>query len=271
MSYQEYEQSTQRADPVYLFRISVASEVLRYTSAANDVVAMGETWLHAPFETSGINLSNNSNVEAFTITLPYSHELAQKLMGYISVPTGISVFSGYLSDADQEFLVEWSGVDCRVNPEDAGMCRLVFTSIFNKAQAQGLSPVFQRRCRHAVYSEGCGLDSDAFAIDVDVLDVDGKIITIEESSSTIGQNFSYGMIKSPDGVYHFVYSYSAGRVELFDAVPAIIAAFDQGPLTLQIYPGCDQSIARCRELGNWANFGGDQWLSDNPFDGRSLF
>lgn len=261
MTYTAIQDSVQRADPIYLFKIVVGGETLRYTSAAHDVVANGETWLKAPIKADKINLSDKMAQEEFALSLPFDHELPQKLMGYIVTTTSLTVFSYYLSDADDEVFTEFVGADATVSPEDRKNCKIVFSSIFRVSQKEGLAPRFSKRCRHAIYSTGCGLDKDDHKQTATIDTINGKTITINETLSA--GNFTGGMLKTPQGTYHYIYLRASKVLTMFDAVP-FLAVGD----TIELFEGCDQTIKRCRTLNNAPNFGGDVWLGNNPFDGR---
>lgn len=280
MTFETIEQSVESADPVYLYLFTIGNDEYRYTSAATDHDAMGYTWVSAPLESDGINLTDKLKQAEFTVTLPLQHQLSVLIMGYISAAVGLTVWSGYLSDIDEEYVVEWVGADCSPKPQGFE-CKLEFQSIFRMSQSNGLTPVFQRRCRHAVYSNNCGLSQDTWGVIAAIDSVAGKYITIPDAALQPAGEFIAGMIKTTSGVYQYIYNHAGDQVELFEENKALSAevlnsgwdknwgnAWDGAAVTL--YPGCDGSLSRCQYFSNSDNHGGMPWLSDNPFNGSSI-
>lgn len=256
------ETSTQRSAPVYLFRIDIGDEIFRYTSAIRDVEIAGDKWLASPIVAGKIKLTDKVQQDEFTLSMPFEHELPQKLMSRLMKQAAITVFSVQLEDVPPVLTIEFTGADAFVSPEDRENCTIAFSSLFRISRNGGSFPVFSKRCRHAIYSAGCGLKMEDHETTVTISAINGKLVTV---GAIAANQYNRGILKAPDGTLHYIYSQNGNTLMLFDSYVGL-AVSD----VVQIYHGCDQSYKRCTELNNVQNFGGDPWLGENLFDGRFL-
>lgn len=197
--------------------------------------------------------------DTMDLTLPLMHSIAQH---FIKSPIDyIARIECFSIDNNDDITIEWRGTLQNVKPDDK-QCRLTFNSLFASNRTAGTRPVFQRSCRHTVYSGPCGVLFDSFKVDDNITAISGDGLTVTVASAALKPDGFYnaGVIVFPDGTKRYIKSHIGTALILIRYSPSLIEAWDAGGHTtvaVSIAPGCSQSIAWCAStFANQLNYGG---------------
>lgn len=168
----------------------------------------------------------------------------------------------YTKDEAGVYTTEWRGTLKDVKPDDKQI-KLVFNSVFSANRTVGARPVFQRNCRHTVYSPQCGVAFDDFKLAANVtgLSSDGLTLTVAEAATKPNGYFNAGVIVMPDGTMRYIRQHVGSSLTLIRFSPSLVQAWNDAPLPKSvpvfIAPGCSQAMETCIAVfENWLNYGG---------------
>jgi uncharacterized phage protein (TIGR02218 family) len=196
--------------------------------------------------------------------LPFDLAIARFLSAGIPIGfVSLTVFRAHLGD--DEYITHWRGrvmssswrgSECTIN------CEPVFTSL----QRAGLRMVYQRQCRHALYSPGCGVDKAAFAVPGTVDTAVANQVFVTAAAAFANNYFTGGMLTTAEGS-RLIVEHIGTSLTLITPLTVLTGGT---PLTL--YPGCDHTLDTCtNKFSNSLNFGGQPWLPlKNPFSGDAV-
>lgn len=273
MSYQEYDESIQQGDPIHLYYFERELEdsstplIWRYTDAAIEYTALSETWL--PIELIGGRVRHSKDFQkaSITIQLPATNELAIDLIYQSQTQrTSITVYRGYRSDPDAEFIVYWKGYVTGTKVLKQSLIELGCQNILSLLQQAIANKKTTRNCSHALYQRGCNLNKDNFADPAEITAISGKVLTVTEASLQIDGWYSGGMLKSQDGVFLFIRDHVGDQITLFYEYQGLVESSGQDVI---LYRGCDRLRSTCiNKFNNIFNFRGNpDYPTENPFDG----
>lgn len=262
--YSEFELSLFGGKPIELYKFVHGADVWTYCAVSKDVVYDTETYAQLPIGRTSIGQNNEMAKSDITITCPIGCEVSQLfLTGSPENAVSVTIFRQH-DGAEDGPVVAWKG---RVVSAkwDGAKCKLVCGSIYSTQKRIGLRARYTRNCRHILYSRGCNLNKDDFAIPATVSAIDGSltVLTVPAAAGYSAGYFLAGMIGA-DGVYRFIINHSGSSITL--ATPITSVAVDD---TINLYPGCDHSLATCKnKFNNLANNGSFAWIPiRNPFEG----
>lgn len=270
--------SGQRPFFLYLFRRGGVE--YRFTSLPTDLTrtvagVSGTVWTAAPISHGRIPYSSESYRSEFPITFPLSDAFARGFLAPLGIePASVTVWRGFLNDPDAELVVKYKGTVIGGRPsESAGTITLVCMSGLSQLMRRGLSAVFQRPCRHVVYFGGCRLnlaDHQTVAT-VSALTVDGLTATVAAAAGQDDGYYRAGIIEF-NGAREMIVSHVGATLKLTAPLPGLAAQIAaDGSASIKIAPGCNLTMSTCRtRFDNLNNFGGFPYISDTPFDGRSI-
>lgn len=270
--------SGQRPFYIYLFRKGGVE--YRYTSLPSDLTrsvagVTGTIWTAAPIFHGTIPYSSDSARSEFPITLPLSDAFARSFLAPVGLePATVTLWKGFLNDPDAELVVQYKGSVLGAKPSEGGTISITCMSDISGLRRKGLTAVIQRPCRHGLYHGGCGLALAAFQTDASLsaITVDGLTLTVSAAAAQASGYFRAGILEW-NGAREMIISHTGASLRLQTPVPGLVEAFAaDGAQAVKIAPGCDLTRTTCAtRFGNLTNFGGFPWISDNPFDGRSIF
>lgn len=275
MSYDAYEYSVQDGDPVIRFVFAMGETVYAYTTEPNIVSDSNYTFTPAAIKMGEVSQTNEMNKDPLQLEFPRDHAFAALFLGGVPEQiTTVTVFRGHLGDTAEEFQFYWKG---RVAGVSAGeTIRLDCENVFTSLRRAGLRARYQKKCRHALYQTGCGVDKSLYASVVNVSAASGFTITIDElDSNTIDSNigdadeFVGGMVETNDGSTRYIISQSGKVLTLIRPLQSLIDDVNDsvGGAEVTLYPGCAHTRAACKDkFNNLLNFGGFPWIpSKSPF------
>lgn len=242
-----------------LFRLTEGNRVWTFTSSNEDETYDSpsspgpEVYTHRVVGRGEFKDTASYLKDTVEIVFPLMDEIAQHfLQSPIDYVARIEVYS---KDEAGTFETEWRGTLKDVKPDDK-QCKLVFNSAFSSNRSAGARPVFQRNCRHTVYSGPCGLNFDDWKIagTVTALSSDALTLTIAEAATKPDGYFNAGVIVFPDGTMRSIRQHVGSTITIVRFSPSLVEAWNEavdGPVDVFIAPGCSQSMQWC--LGTFAN------------------
>lgn len=270
MSYVEYDQSVQNADPVLLVVAEYAGTTYRFTDQPRDYVFGGNTYQAVNGFTIGPTSQTKELVKDilqldFPINNTFANIFLNDLQDFV---TSITAFRGYANDPDQEFIVYWKG---RIASAGAASSKITIRCepIFTSLRRPGLRARYQRNCRHALYDRGCNLDlnSSAFLTDGTITVASNLTFTIPEAAGEVDGFYFGGILRASDGILRFITGHVGDQISIRKPHVALVVS-----AAVALAPGCDRTTNDClNKFNNLNNFGGFPYIpTKNPFGGSSI-
>lgn len=264
MSYSSIDTSTQDGRPAELFKFADSVSSWFYCTGDVPIAYNGDIYTPATISRSATEASQEFGKSKMTIRMPHNLALAQILAaGYPNGPVTVTLFRTHVGDAN--FITHWRGRVMSATWRDVEAsiaCEPVFTSL----QRAGLRAVYQRQCRHALYSAGCGVNKDAFKINgvVDTA-IENQVFALAAGAQP-DNYFTGGMLKAL-GASRLIVSHIGNSMTLISPIPGLV-----GGTPLELFPGCDHTLETCEsKYSNSLNYGGQPWLpTKNPFSGDAI-
>ena len=265
MTYATNETSTSSANPVFLYTFSKGLTINRFNSGDQDLVYGGNTYTASSIRHQGINTSGEMERTSMDILFAKSDTFASTYFSpdYSDVITLTILRTHYdVSDAQ----VMWKG---RVISYEAmyDEIKIACESIQTTTRRAGLRGKYQRTCRHALYSNQCGVDIDLVKVAATVDSISGLEVTLAYATADeTPDGWFRGGILIKGTEYGYIKRDASNVVRLQYAVPTLTAGD-----SVFVAPGCNLSIAQCNnKFNNTVNFGGFPYISaDNPFGGNA--
>jgi uncharacterized phage protein (TIGR02218 family) len=248
---------------VELYKFVRGTSTWTKKSSELSVVYGGDTYSPAVIGRGDIESKGEISKAKLEISLDLFDDLAQEMLGALLFePLTLTVYT----QDEIETAVAWKGRLAEVQPSLTTM-GLSFESIFTSLKRPGLRAVYQKSCRHAIYSPGCGVDKSSFATVGEMTAVDGTSITIAEAALEDDGYYTGGVIEASDGQMGLITAHVGSSLTLFRIVSSLTSGEDA-----TIYPGCDKLRGTClSKFFNLNNYGAFPWLpDDNPMDGSSI-
>lgn len=280
MTFDAFEESRQRGEPIYLYLFEYDDGQLRrfaYTDHEQNVVAPASTGLTdvtfeaVPIEHGGLKSSGSLDKATFAINMAQDTPIAEQFRNY---PPGqvvnIRVWQMHLGDSAAQCLVVWSGriTSCSFEGAVANVqCEPVSTSLRRPALRRN----YQIGCPHNLYGPQCLANKTAGTlVNRAVVDVAGNVVTL-----------AAGWKASP----HPIDAYIGGQVEWTSGDGAVnrrtilriesgSVFFLGGPssgltpgMSVSVVVGCNRQRNHCQNVhNNILNYGGCPYIpTTNPF------
>lgn len=259
---------------LYRFTEEGSEDVWTYASGDEELTYDAgegvETYVPTKISRSEIANKNDLSRANLDITLPLDNPAGLRwLADNGELLVGLTIFE---RDRLGAFSVIWKGRLAGVVP---GMEDIIlkFESIFTSLRRPGLRARYQKSCRHALYSPGCGLDPETFALIGEATALDGTVLTVTEAGAQTDGYYVGGMVRSPDGVLSYIINHVGTALTLQRVSYSLAQAADAGlPFNVTLYPGCDHSLETCwSKFANGLNCGCFRWIPQkNPMGGSSI-
>lgn len=282
MAYADQEASIQDGAPYFLYEFVTSNTTYRFVDYPETVVWNSENWLPLAIKHTEVKQSNELSKNAMTVTIPIDDsDFASIFLGWApDHAVSFTLRRGHFGSSDT--LVYWKGRVASHNLKGENI-ELKCESIFTSMRRPGIRARYQRNCRHAVYSAGCGLDKDNFATPVRITALTNLTITAIGASAESDGWFLGGAIEFPDGSFRMVTAHTGNTIVISRASRYLIEAFGgsgygysygsyYGGLNAILYPGCDRTLTTCKtKFNNIVNQGGFKWIpTKNPMGGSSI-
>jgi uncharacterized phage protein (TIGR02218 family) len=248
---------------IELYKFVRGTSTWTKTSSASSVSYGGYTYSPAVIGRGDIESKGEISKSKLEISLDMFDDLAQEMLGALLFePLTLTVYT----QDEIETAVSWKGRLAEVKPSLTKMS-LSFESIFSSMKRPGLRAIYQKPCRHAIYSPGCGVDKSSFATVGEMTAVSGTYIAISEAALQADGYYTGGIIEASDGQMGFIIAHIGSYLNLLRSVSSLTSGENA-----TIYPGCNKLRGTCLiKFDNLDNFGGFPWIpDDNPMDGTSI-
>lgn len=262
MTYQATEQSVHGAEPVELYRFAAGGETWTYTSGAQPHDYLGQTYAPLAISRSAPTQGNDRQGQ-ITLTVARDNPVAA-LFRVIPPGPAMTLTVYRVHPADGETVALWTG-RVRAVAWAGSEAQLTCDPVTGVLARDGLRYGYTATCNHLLYSGRCGVNALDHQVIVPVAGIStvGDTLTSAALAGYPDQHFRGGFIVRNFEDYRMILASSGGSIVL-------LLPFEQiDPTdTLNVYPGCDRTLADCEaRYNNVVNFGGFPFVPPkNPFD-----
>lgn len=280
MTYQAQDITTEDSQPVYRFLFVQGDKVWRYTTAPVFIGDSAGTWEPAPIRASNVTSTNELAQNGISVELPRNLDLAAQFLGGVPEQiTTLTVFrdQGENAESSDDVMVYWKGrvVAAEASGDSVSLeCEDTFTSL----RRSGLRARYQKGCRHALYSRGCGVVKEDYGRSVSILSASGFNIVVNTIQTSISDSndsnppsdtyWGGGFVQLDSGATRYIIDQNGTTLTLLS--PFDPEEVDSTPTGATLYPGCSHTVQACLTLyNNLDNYGGFPYIpSKNPFSGN---
>lgn len=276
MSYDGQETSVQAGQPVELYRFSNASaETFFYTSGQQAVTYDNETYEPLPIRRTRSEIGETGgDAGGLTIAMPIGNEFAQRYS--VSVPPArdnLTIFRFHTTDVAVEVVTIFEGyvASVAVQGDESLVKARPTNALLDRTMPRR---TFQGPCPHVLYDRGCKVSdldpSFRFAVSVDAISSDGLTVTVSGTgiSGMAADFFHAGFLRRATVEHRMVLAsvdLTGDVLELSVLLPFQVLSVGDA---LELYAGCDHSLATCAsKFNNAVNYGGFPFVpTRNPFE-----
>ena len=203
---------------------------------------------------TSLNIEKNFAKNNLSFDFPKTHFYAKELLTEIpETPVLVTVYRS----SETTYLPHWKGRV--IGAETRGIkISILCDSIYSTLRRGGLTPKIGLLCRHALYSENCGVSQGLWQFNYTAV-ASSSLISISGLTEPAG--FYNNGIAVMEGQQRRIITNSTADITLSAPFTGILS----GPI--QLYPGCKLSEAACTGFNNLDNSGGFSQLPfKNPFN-----
>ncbi len=262
MTYEALETSQASADPKELYRFVRGSQCWLYTSADEDTLYQGETYLARTISRSDFDRDDESASSDVTVRIDRALAVVPQFLDASSAaPVLLVIFRIHRPDA--EAIKLFSGRIANATIEQEEIVVIAHTPL-GKDEKQLPRELMLRTCPHELYGEQCRVNPDAFKVATTISSVSGEPNEYDITSRGGHPQgfFTAGVIvKTSTGQRSFIVLDFLG-LTLIRKMPGL-AVSD----AVEVFAGCDRKVETCRDkFNNVPQFGGFPRLPErNPF------
>ena len=243
-----------------LYHVTIGQANYYYTSYESDVLFDFDSYIYAAIPLKRSDFSSNDKLfsQRVTVTIP----LADWVLAYIAnAPAELVRLKIYrvFQDGSGDFIKLFEGVNLDITISD-NVANIIFESRTQVLRSKLPRVLFQSRCNHRLFDEGCTLIADDFKTTATVV-VDGSDLVSATFDTFPDGYFTQGQARK-NGDCRLITNHLGDRITL--QVPFDSRVENGSPV--DVYPGDDQSADTCRDkFDNFDNFLGFPYIpSSNP-------
>jgi len=265
MSFTNQERSVEAGQPIELFDFRLGSESYLWTTNPTPVTYNSLTYQPLEIRREALLFSQDSRAEGLTITVPATMALVRKFIN--SVPGQIAtltILRVHRNDGANELIQFFKGkamtVGFTLNGIEAEINVVPITAdLANTIPRFKFSGV----CNHVLYDSACTVAQSLFRYQDEVTGVAGTTISVQGLAAKGTGWANGGYVALPSGEFRQIADHTGDDIR-------VLIPFPSSPLgqTVEVFAGCDHSIATCKsKFNNVTNFGGFAWVPlKNPFN-----
>ena len=268
MTYSAFETSQEGSQPVEVYTFLIGAQAFRYTSAEDTVTLSAIDYAPESISRGTLEDGAEERDTNLSLVLPATNPVARQFLFSIPgqrvkiqidryqrldtpTPEVIRIFDGFVHSVTYEGNGKTASMSCR--PAVAVLNRTIPRFAFHA------------QCNHVLYDSGCQVDDTDPAFRVSsgsVTAVSGRVLTVSGLSGSFADGFFDGgfveVVGSSD--FRMILSHTGNDLTL-------LLPFSTDPTTVNVFAGCDHSIATCKaKFDNVINFGGFPFVpTRNPF------
>lgn len=275
MAFDDFETSSHDGRPIALYEFRWGTVYWRYTSADETQPYDGNDFLPISIRDQGMTQGGSSEND-FTVNVQSDIDLVALFADSPPTrPVWLTVRRKHADDPANEAPVYWVGRIANVvreeNPAEA-VVRGV--SISKLLKSGGLRLTWNRNCPHCVYDSACRAPLADHKYTMEVVAITGQVVTFDPPTIPDEGTFTGGFVEWDRGglgvteLRGIEAALSDSQVKVLGRLPGL----EVGD-SIDIYPGCDQTLATCKDgFNNLANNGGFWFMPEKtPFDGTQVF
>lgn len=263
MTYQADEESVEDGRPQEGFEFILPTVTYRLTSGVKDVSIGGQTYRATTIERGAIDIKTDGDAADLEVPVLITHALPQRYL-QLGVPPkriDVNVYRKQLNSGDSVSV--WTGRVVGMRCEKHVATFLIAQRLGDAAPRRIPTITVGRECPHVLYDTPCGVLRNSFKVSTTVTAVDGAAVVVDSMGANPDQWAQWGEL---------VHVASAERMTIADQTGTTIRM--QVPIVgmqegdeVEVYAGCDHTIATCLEkFANQNRFGGfPQLPKRNPF------
>lgn len=267
--------------PAELYLFAQGETVWHFTSADEQIVHLGSTYVPATIGRGAMELTSDTNKANLLIKVPRDNEVGKSHLLYtVDIETSVTLFRPDPFDPGT-YLNFWKG---RVSGAKLTGSEITLTceSIMTSVRRAGLRARFTRTCRNALYHRGCGLNAADFAVPARAAAVSGTTVSVPEAALQPDGWYTGGILAFGSAM-RMVTSHIGSQLTLSRKIDGLAEAIAEsgygrnygnyyGGIAVTIYPGCDRTESICdSKFNNLDNNGGFLRIPQkNPFAGSSI-
>lgn len=166
----------------------------------------------------------------------------------------------------------WVGTVVEVKRPAIEKAEIITASLSATMSSAGLRLCWGRNCPYTLYSYGCGVEQQHFAVGATIEAKNGVSITVTLPSDLPSNWFRAGLVEWRDheGVIETraITTQAGNQLTLMGGTKGIEVG-----MKVTAYPGCDGRVQTCAEkFQNVLNFGGIPHMPNkSPYDGSRVF
>lgn len=272
MTYDAIEKSEYNSQPVELYEFHRQSTYWRYTSADSDQTYDLQIYTALPISRGSFKCAAESFKSDLNIECDPSLGVLSQYINQVPYDIVYLKIIRYFPD-DETSRVLWQGRITDVVFSGLGNAEIACESIYSGFRRQTLRRCWQKACPHALYSQGpgaCNVNKNNHKVSRIVSLVSGQTMTLTVSPGATNY-FRGGYLVIDDAgtiIRRYIRSQKSAKLVLDAGIINDVVG-----LKVTLYPGCDHSLATCRnKFGNVKNYGGHPWIPvDNPMNGSLVF
>jgi uncharacterized phage protein (TIGR02218 family) len=265
MSFFGLETSRSTGQPLELYEFTYGAFVYRYNTTASEVVVNNLPYKPMPLAREAITLTNDIRRSQLTITAPINFEVASFFRASIPAsPILVTIKKKHRNDP--EVITEWIGRIITAEWQHSGV-KLFCESYYTAIQGNANMRYYGYACPHMLFGDRCKLSRITYRMLATVSAVSGTNVTSPTFATKPNRYFVGGYLVFDDGtsgIQHkrFISAHTGNTITLANHIPELTANRQ-----VEVYPGCDHTLATCRDkFNNHVNFGGFPWIPGrNPF------
>jgi hypothetical protein len=255
--------------PYFLYEVVGAPVPYYYSNQKGTLIWNSINWLEGGIKHTEIKQNTQLSKNSITVKMDLTLSFADLFVGWTpDYPISLTVRRGHLGAADT--LVYWKGRVASSSFEN-DLLVLKCENIFTSLRRPGVRERSLKGCRHMLYQPGCNVDPEDFAVAGTLTNITGDVYTVTEASGYATNWFTGGYIKFGDDTKKFIRRHSGTALTLSRTSRYAEDNFT-GSDAVTLYPGCDKTIATCKDkFDNLPNQGGFRWIPNvNVLGGISV-
>ena len=279
MSWNVFNKLLGSADPIWLFRVSIDGVDTFYTSRSRDFstpigvpnasFVSSTSWVAHGVAMQDILETVTPTKRNVSIIFPRNNqEISELLTSQVNKTVKITVWQGFESDPDNEYIQFFTGTVKQLQPS---LLKIILICIDGSSDldSYNISRVIQIPCPYLVFSDECGLSEPAFVLISPASSMTGNSVTIVGAASEADDYFRAGTLEY-GGRRQTIKSHTGSSIVLSSDFPELKIALLSGPVAVSLLPGCTKALSYCNFFSNVENYGGFPELTKSPYDGNGI-
>lgn len=269
MTSEAREQSLLGGQPVKYFRFTRGAVHWYYTLGPVARTFMGETWLPSDIDHDNIQDGGETQQQTLEITMSKTTPVASNWRPYPPADTiMITIWTQHEGEDDAE--IDWIG-RCLSPKFDNTTLTLQSEPTHTAANNAGNGPTLQRVCDLTLFSDGCGVDLAAHALDSTITAVNGLTLTASEFAAFPSGRLARGWIewtRAADGIVdrRDIVSHAGSSIVISTGAQDLAVG-----LVVSAAPGCSGTWDDCSYYDNTDNLGAELFMPGrNYYDGNPI-